>query len=204
MRSPLFPGDTGPLLAWIVKCSLFSALNCIPQSVAHVEAKHRSRGKFPHVTIGFFPIVDTMVSSAKMEASPFRWSGRSLMKIKNSVGPSNVPCRIPDFGVRHPETLLFTQTLWDLFCRNDENHSSDDEDIIDIALSTRHFDFHSKNLRNPPSLNFLVFAMTTFKYFARTGIFAFFKFLEIFGKRYGWKFALFAFRFRKIISVVKL
>ena len=33
------------------------------------------------------------------------------MKIKNSVEPSTVPCGIPDFGV--------TQTLWDLFCRNE-------------------------------------------------------------------------------------
>ena len=73
-------------LPQVIICSLFSALNSIPQISAQDEAAVTSRDRATVVVVMFFPVVYAVVSSANMEQLFVIDFGKSLMKIKNRRG----------------------------------------------------------------------------------------------------------------------
>ena len=108
-------------LPQIIICSLFSALNSIPQISAQDEAAVTSRDRATVVVVMFFPVVYAVVSSANMEQLFVIDFGKSLMKIKNRRGPSTVPWGMPDIKHCVSELLPLTRTHCCLFVRKDEN-----------------------------------------------------------------------------------
>ena len=65
----------------IIKCSLFSALNCIPQTVAQSVARERSSEIREHISWELQPVLNIEVSSANIEHSLGIDRGRSYVYI---------------------------------------------------------------------------------------------------------------------------
>ena len=106
----------------IIKCSLFSALNCIPQTVAQSVARERSSEIHEHITCGLRPVLSIEVSSANIEHSLGIDRGRSLIYTRKIIGPRTVLCGMPDLGACGNDRRPSTRTRCSLFVRKDVNH----------------------------------------------------------------------------------
>ena len=71
-----------------------------------------------------FPMVNIVVLSANSEQVLLTSSGRSFINSRQRVGPSTVPCGIPDFVSCHGDLFPLTWTHCDLDVSRDENHCS--------------------------------------------------------------------------------
>ena len=88
-------------LCLMERCSLFSALNSIPQVFAQSAAESISDERVEQIVLGSLPKPYAVVSSAKRALSFDSDCGKSLMYIRNNVGPRAVPCGMSDFTVSH-------------------------------------------------------------------------------------------------------
>ena len=86
------------------KCSLFTALNSIPHVFAQSAAKSISAERVEQIVLGSLPKPCAVVSPARRAHSFDSDCGKSLMYIRHNVGPSTVPCGLPDFTVSHDDS----------------------------------------------------------------------------------------------------
>ena len=86
------------------RCSLFSALNSIPQVYAQSAAESMSDERDEQIVLERLPKPYAVLSSAKRAHSFNSDCGKSLMYNRNNVGPRTVPCGMPDFTVSHDDS----------------------------------------------------------------------------------------------------
>ena len=86
------------------RCTLFSALNSIPQVFAQSAPESISDERDEQIVLERLPKPYAVVSSAKRAHSFNIDCGKSLMYNRNNVGPRTVPCGMPDFTVSHDDS----------------------------------------------------------------------------------------------------
>ena len=104
------------------RCTLFSALNSIPQVFAQSAPESISDERDEQIVLERLPKPYAVVSSAKRAHSFNIDCGKSLMYNRNNVGPRTVPCGMPDFTVSHDDSDPWTRTRCWRSVKKEENH----------------------------------------------------------------------------------